>query len=222
MSNKTAHIAVPTASVIGLRPGNPWEVALFASSKFTTRDGSDNPATVIVGGKTEIGRGQTPLQCGIAEWGQEAGGVKKSGDKPTSRIANPRLALVISDLIRDVRPGKSFAKITDGHCPPEIADITVDAHYGVPDHIIVGDVEGEVSIDGRELLSWDWVDVRELKPGTLIECFGAGHGMVIAAYRAWLEMPEQHRVPVAIGNLDQIAEMLLAHGKLDLRALTAR
>ena len=220
----TAHFAVPTASVIGHRRDNPFEVACFRSSKFECTDRSGEPAFVIVGGKVEIGRGQTPLQCANIEWAQEAGGVTDEPDivHSTSTILHPRLALVVTDLVRDVRPGKTIAKITDGHCPPEIAEVTVDAHYGAPDHVVFGAVSGDITVDGRELLSWEWLDINALDADSLINRFGAGHGMMLAAYREWLRIPDAQRYPLAIGNFGQIADMLRANGTVDLTKLTAR
>lgn len=220
--SKTAHFVVPTSSVIGHAPGNPRKIVCFRSTKFQCTDEVIGPAYVIVGGKTEFGAGQTPLQCADIEWGQEAGGVMNDGDQPTSRIIDPRLALVVTDLVRDVRPGKTIAKITDGHCQPEIADVLIEAHYGAPDHVIFGAVEGEITVDSRELIDYEWLDIDTLGPEFLINRFGAGHGMMLAVYRAWLNLPEEHRFPVAVGNFAQIAEMLLADGTVDLTKLTAR
>lgn len=217
------HLTVPTVSVIGHR-ADPREVYVFRSSKFTCTGpfASDGPARVIVGGKQIIGAGQEVQECGSQEWWEEAGGWKQEGDIPSSNLSTLWLPMVITDPVRDIRDGKTIEAITDGHCTQPLGKHKVAAHYGCPDHVLAARVAGDISVDGRELLSHEVLDVTTLTVDELLHTFGAGHGMALAVYRALLSVPREYRHTVAVPNVDAVEFMLRETGAVTLTELRPR
>lgn len=167
-------MAVPTSTVIGRHPQNPYLVCVITHARKHRR------RKTLVGGRVEL-PGQTHDQCVVAEFGQEAGG-------KGATLTNIKLWAIKTDPNSDVRES-TLGKLTHETCAPELADLPVLGHYGAPDHIYLADVLGEPFPFDGEATKCEFVDVRQIAcTETEAESlYGAQQDLVLIVYRMYLE-----------------------------------
>lgn len=167
-------IAVPTSTVIGRHPDNPYLVCVITHAK------KHGKRKTLPGGRVEL-PAQTHYECVCAEFGQEAGG-------KGATLANVKLWAIKTDPFSDVRES-TLGKLTHETCAPELAKVAVVGHYGAPDYIYLADVVGEpFPLDG-EATKCEFIDVRDIVcTATESESgFGAQQDLVLIVYRMFLE-----------------------------------
>jgi hypothetical protein len=170
----TFSLAVPTSSVIAVDPKDPFKVCVIE------QNGKHNGRLTLVGGKVEM-PAQSHLQCAYDEWDQEAGG-------KNAKLIDLTLWAIKTDEHSDVR-SSTLGKLTHNFCPPELANTPVIGHYGAPDYIYVGKVDGiPYPLDG-EAKQCLFIDVRDvIVTATESESgYGAQHDLILVVYRLSLE-----------------------------------
>lgn len=175
-------IAVPTVTVLGIHPENPYLVAVIKHQPSKHRG-----RRTLVGGKYKL-RGKTsPLQQAHTEWAEEAGG-------EGATLVNPELWAIKLDHNADVRE-VTLNKSTDGDCPFWLKNVRTKAFFGTPDRIYIATVEGTpapVKGEGADLaesVKCEWYDVRQLTLSfdEAESEFGAQHDLIMKVYYFVLE-----------------------------------
>lgn len=170
-------IAVPTVTVLGIHPEDPFKVAVIKH-----QPGKHRGRRTLVGGKYKLRSAVTPLQQAHIEWAEEAGG-------EGATLENPELWAIKLDHNADVRE-VTLSKATDGDCPAWLSKVRARAFFGTPDRIYIATVQGNpapVVGDGEDLaesVKCEWFDVRTLML-TLEEAdsqFGAQHDLILKVY----------------------------------------
>lgn len=170
-------IAVPTVTVIAFHRANPYLV-LVIKHRQTKHAGK----LTLVGGKYPLRQVKTALQQMLKEWWEEAGG-------NDARLIDPKLWAVKLDH----RSGHRFvtlAKATDGDCPRWLANVQVQAFFGVPDRLFAAAVEGEPAPnrgetdDLAEATECLWIDTRQLRiqADKSVSQFGAQHDLILKVW----------------------------------------
>ncbi|MBC7999899.1 MAG: hypothetical protein IAF58_18230 [Leptolyngbya sp.] len=170
----TFSLAVPTSSVIAIDANDPFKVCVIE------QNGKHNGRLTLVGGKVEMPK-QSHLQCAYDEWDQEAGG-------KGAKLIDLTLWAIKTDEHSDVRPA-TLGKLTHNFCPPELASTPVIGHYGAPDYIYVGKVDGiPYPLDG-EAKQCLFIDVRDVivTASESESRYGAQHDLILVAYRLSLQ-----------------------------------
>lgn len=187
---KITHVAAPTATVIAAESAEPHFVWVLKPTN------KHNGRLVLPGGKIELQAHQSPRQCALDEFDQEAGG---NG----ACLQNLKLFAVRTDPYGDVR-SVSLAKVTNESGPEQDQDKTVVAFYGTADSVFLGEVIGTPAPKDGEAKQFYRIDVRE------IECaatpdeskFGAQHDLILLLYRLYLSGR-----PVALEDLEDLTAL---------------
>ncbi len=166
-------ISVPTSTIIAATAHDPHKVWVIEQAK------KHRKRMTLVGGRVELPR-QTHLQCAFEEWGQEAGG-------KGATLIDLQLFATKTDPYSDVRPS-TLGKLTHETCAPELRDVEVTGHYGAPDEIYWGRVDGEASPKDGEAKQCLLIDVRDIRCTETEEesRFGAQHDLILIVYRLFL------------------------------------
>jgi len=150
----------------------------------------------------------------LKEWAEEAGGK----DGKASWLKDLRLWAVKLDH----RSGHRFvtlSKATDGDCPRWLANVRVQAFFGVPDRLFAAMVQGEPAPccgptdDLAEAAECRWVDTRTLRISAdkSESEFGAQHELVLKVWAYVLandaRLPLQ---PDTFDDFDALRERLLS------------
>jgi len=171
---KPAPMAIPTSSVIAHREGDPFQVYVIKQAK------KHNRRLMMVGGRVALPQ-QTHFDCARAKWDQEAGGLGAT-------LVDLQKWGVRWDPSVDVRE-ITLGKATNNLCPPELRNLPVMGHYGLPDTIFVASVNGTPHPKNGEAEKVVLLDVREIviTENEADSQFGAQHDLVLALYARLLE-----------------------------------
>ena len=170
MKTKPFPFLVPTSTVIALHPDDPFKVCVIEQAwKHASR-------LTLVGGRREMHQ-HTHAETAVTEWAEEAGG-------KGAKLVDLKLWAVKTDAHSDVRE-TTLGKVTFGRCPESMADQPVVAHYGAPDFIYIGKVDGEPFPSDGEASQCLFIDIRNIPTPTDDERkspFGAQHDLILLVY----------------------------------------
>ncbi len=184
------HVAAPTATIIAADASDPYFVWVL---KPTAKH---NGKLVLPGGKIELHTGQTPRQCAIDEFSQEAGG-------QGAYLENLKLFALRSDPYGDVRE-VSLAKVTNESGPKEDRNKPVIAYYGAADSIFLAAVIGVPAPKDGEAKEFLQINVCEIACSKTPEesRFGAQHDLILLLYRLYLSGR-----PVQLDDLEDLTAL---------------
>jgi hypothetical protein len=167
-------MAVPTSTLIGVHPDNPFLVCVIEQAK------KHRKRMTLVGGRLRLPR-QTHLTCLVDEFDEEAGGAGAT-------LTDIRLWAIKTDPYSDVRE-VTLGKLTHETCDSFLSGVPVIGHYGAPDHIYLAKVIGTPFPKDGEAKECKFFDVRDLSCTNNEEesCFGAQHDLILIVYRLFLE-----------------------------------
>ncbi|MBI5171737.1 MAG: NUDIX hydrolase [Candidatus Melainabacteria bacterium] len=184
------HVAAPTATIIAADANDPYYVWVLRPTA------KHNGKLVLPGGKIELHAKQSPRQCAIDEFNQEAGG-------QGAYLKDLKLFALRFDPYGDVRE-VSLAKVTNESGPPEDKNKPVIAYYGTADSIFLAEVIGVPAPKDGEAKEFLRIDVREIESSATPEesRFGAQHDLVLLLYRLYLDGR-----PVQLEDLEDLAAL---------------
>lgn len=167
-------VAVPTATLLIIKKGEPKKVLVFESNgKFGNK-------LLLPGGKVKVGE-QSFLDTAITEAGEEVGITDLSKIKLFTLSSRPR---------RDVRH-VSLETFLDGKPVPlglENSDLVIEAHHCF-DAVYVAETGMEPTPDNEETKKVFFIDAFGVDPDE----FALDHGRLITAYASFLmtgQLPE--------------------------------
>lgn len=168
------HVAAPTAAIIATDANDPHYVWVLRPTA------KHNGKLVLPGGKIELHAKQSPRQCAIDEFNQEAGG-------QGAYLKNLQLFALRSDPYGDVR-NVNLSKVTNASGPEEDKTKPVIAYYGTADSIFLAEVIGVPAPKDGEAKEFLRLDVRQIECSATPEesRFGAQHDLVLLLYRLHL------------------------------------
>ncbi len=99
-------------------------------------------------------------------------------------MISPKLWAVKCDPNSGLRK-TTLGKLTHSTCPEALRNVPVFGHYGVPDSIFLGAVEGTPHPNDGEAKGFFKYDVRNIQITATEEesKFGANHDLILAVYR---------------------------------------
>jgi ADP-ribose pyrophosphatase YjhB (NUDIX family) len=174
----TKHI--PTATVIGCRPDNPYLVLLIKHLPTKHRG-----RWTLPGGRIDGDEGW--LACAVREWFEEVGGLGAT-------LGSILLFCCATDPRRDSRI-KTLGDLENGQCHWLLRKVKTRGVYGYVDYFVTAQINGipAPNPDTPEAEVCEYRDVREMRffknpdQGEI----AAGHDVILWLYRRWRQTGQQ-------------------------------
>ncbi len=166
------HFAIPTVTIIGCHPDNPYKVAMLKPANNKHRG-----KPVLCGGRINLPDQEKPWVAALREFNEEMGGKGAKLENMehwatrTDPYAEPR-----EKRLHEITPGTEV-NVAAGTLP-------VTAYYACPDYIFTAVVRGEIWPRDGEAEECFWYDFNGFGVAETPEksIFGGQHDLILGVY----------------------------------------